>query len=241
MLRCKPQVHHLERYTAQKRIRWLWANIKLDSEQINRTCAKSAPLWIDCLSNAVPQLDTNGLPRRKSATLMASANTYGDRKKSMWVHDIHQAMKLRPMTLDEKAKLIGIPSASLLMGDEQQKQRFLGNAVPVPFLQLLLKHFIPKWVFQSGPTTIQFHIDTTQPSTRADDVCNSVQLVHTIDSYVVSDELHQRLLQAVAEDENYDDSSGLLTVEGRIAVPNDADLRKYLMQINHDLPTAGHP
>eukprot|EP00963_Diacronema_lutheri_P000204 scaffold7_cov414-Pavlova_lutheri.AAC.28 len=174
---------------------------------------------------------------RKSATLMASANTYSDRNKSMWVHDIHQAMKLRPMTLDEKAKLVGIPSASLVMGNEQQKQRFLGNAVPVPFLQLLLKHFIPKWVFQRGPTTIQFHTNTTQPSTRADDVCKSVQLVHTIDSYVVLDELHQRLLQAAAED----DSSGLQSVEGRIPVPNDADLRKYLMHIHHDLPTARHP
>ena len=241
MLRCKPQVHHLDRYTAQRRIRWLWTNIKLDDEQITRTCVESAPLWIDCLSHAVPQLDTNGLPRRKSATLMASSNTYSDRNKSMWVHDIPQAMKLRPMTLDEKAKLVGIPSATLLMGNEQQKQRFLGNAVPVQFLQLLLKHFIPKWVLQSGPTTIQFHTDTIQPSTRVDNVCNSVQLVHAIDSYVVSDELHQRLLQAAAEDENYDDSAGLQSVDGRIAVPNDANLRNHLMHINHDLPTAGHP
>eukprot|EP00963_Diacronema_lutheri_P006434 scaffold560_cov456-Pavlova_lutheri.AAC.2 len=84
MLQCKPQVHHLDRYTVQKRIRWLWTNIKLDNEQISKTCAESASLWIDCLMDAVPQLDVNGVPRRKLATLMASSNTYSDRNKAMW-------------------------------------------------------------------------------------------------------------------------------------------------------------
>ena len=48
-----------------------------------------------------------------------------------------------------------------------------------------------------------------QPSTRVEEVCDNVQLVHTIDSYVVLDELYQRLLQAAAADDNYDNSSGL--------------------------------
>ena len=119
MLQCKPQVPHLDRYTLQKRIRWLWTNIKVDNEQNSKVCAESAPLSIDCLVNAVPQLDVNGMPRRKSATLMALSNTYSDRNKATWVHDTSKAMKLRPMTLDEKAKLIGLPSVSLLMGKQE--------------------------------------------------------------------------------------------------------------------------
>jgi len=210
-----------------QRHRMVWANIALEQPtQYDKELYGF--LWQDILQGDFEAL------RPKAPTLMASKNSYADRRGDTLVRNIHDGTRRR-MTSSEREACIGLEHGDIttVINDYWDIHRLTGNAFPVPCQRHILR-FAVRQILMTRPSHNEL------PHTVAFSVTDqsAVPLQLDIKAIAGRDLQYQKLLSTTTTDTTqypHQCDGVIYQFENRMLIPNNVILTEKLMDHFHKL------
>ena len=225
LFQCSPVTLQAADLGPASRLRMVWANFAI--EQPTQTDKELYGfLWQDILQGDYEAL------RPKAPTLMASKNSYSDRRGETLVRHIGDGTRRR-MTSHEKESCIGLEQGDIttVINDYWDVHRLVGNAFPVPCQRHCLR-FAVRLLSMTRPG----HSETPHAAFAVADT--PLDFTPTILAMAARDKTYQSLLQSMTTNTDIypHQRDGLIIHEPhRILVPDNTTLQNKLVDHFHQI------